>query len=100
MNKLEIKRALSVAEAARYACVSRGTLELWLAKRLLPFEELPGQGNGRKKFRRIRRSDLDEFLDRHYKDKNQRKQKLDIMVIRDQIDLFPQEQGAALKGKS
>lgn len=87
MTGMETKRALTVAEAARYACVSRGTLELWLAKRLLPFEELPGQGNGRKKFRRIRHADLDAFLDKHYKERS--RPAIDITIMKDQLDLFP-----------
>jgi len=66
MNKLETKRALTIAEASRYACVSRGALEAWLIQGLLPFEELPGRGNGVHKFRRIRRTDIDEFLNQHY----------------------------------
>lgn len=60
------KRALSICEAARYACVSRGTIENWLSQGMLPFEELPGRGSGNKKFRRIRLNDLDSFLELHY----------------------------------
>jgi len=93
------KRAFSVAEAARYACVSRSTIELWVAKRLLPFEEFPGQGRGRKRFRRIRKRDLDAFLDKYHKVKPEQ-EKLDISLDRDQIDLFPQEHGAALLSES
>ncbi len=66
MIKLKEKRALSVAEAARYACVSRGTVESWLTRKLLPVEELPGRGNGSHRFRRIRLADLEAFLDGHY----------------------------------
>jgi excisionase family DNA binding protein len=60
------KRALSIAEAARYACVSRGTIENWLTKGILPCEELPSRGNGAYRFRRIRKQDLEEFLDKSY----------------------------------
>jgi len=94
MNKKpEHKRAFTVAEAAKYACVSRGIVELWIAKRLLPFEELPGQGNGRKRFRRIRRLDLDAFLDTHYK--KRAKPQIDISLFRDQLDLFSHKLDAA-----
>jgi len=57
------KRALTIQEAAEYVGVSRGTLDNWLAKGLLPYEELPGNGARAYRFRRIRKSDLDEFLD-------------------------------------
>ena len=60
------KRALNIAEAAQYACVSRGTIEHWLSTKLLPFEELPSHGRGRKRFLRIRQVDLDKFLNAHY----------------------------------
>ncbi len=57
------KRALNISEAAEYACVSRGTIETWMARKLLPYEELPGTGS-KNRFRLIRKADLDEFLDR------------------------------------
>ena len=76
MSKLGTKRALTIAEASRYACVSRGTLEAWLIQGLLPFEELPGRGNGVHKFRRIRRIDLNKFLNQHYhQPRTERKEK-------------------------
>ncbi len=40
------KRAFTIAEAAKYACVSRGIVESWIVKGLLPYEELPGNGSG------------------------------------------------------
>lgn len=57
------KRALNIAEAALYACVSRGTLNNWLVSGILPFEELPGRGDGSHRFRLIRKADLDAFLE-------------------------------------
>jgi excisionase family DNA binding protein len=60
------KRALTIAEACEYACVSRGTVESWLAKGLLSYEELPGTGS-KQRFRRIRKKDLDTFLDQNIK---------------------------------
>ena len=60
------KRALTIAETAEYTCVSRGTVESWLAKGLLPYEELPGTGS-KQRFRRIRKKDLDTFLDQNIK---------------------------------
>ncbi len=65
-EKIFDKRAFSIKEAAEYACVSRGTVENWLSKGLLPFEELPGRGKGNYCFRRIRKIDLDAFLDKFY----------------------------------
>ena len=69
MSPLEIlqqKRAFNVSEAAQYACVSRGTVEYWLMKGLLPYEELPGKGE-KQRFRRIRKKDIDAFLDGNLK---------------------------------
>ena len=68
MNKDDLtkKRAFSIEEAARHACVSRGMIENWLVQGHLPFEELPGSGNGNYRFRRIRRLDLDAFLESRY----------------------------------
>ena len=63
---LSDRRALTVAEAARYVCVSRSTMENWLAKGLIPYEELPGSGTATHRFRRVRKMDIDEFLDRCY----------------------------------
>ena len=60
------KRAFSIPEAAKYACVSRTILDNWLVKGHLPYEELPGTGTGHQKFRRIRKKDLDTFLERYY----------------------------------
>ncbi len=72
MNNIENsnKRALTIKEAAEYACVSRGTVENWLAKGLLPYEELPGRGKGIYNYRRIRKKDIDEFLNRLYRQSN------------------------------
>jgi hypothetical protein len=58
------RRAFNVSKAAEYACVSRGTMEAWLTKGLIPYEDLPSTGE-RNRFRRIRKSDLDAFLDKH-----------------------------------
>ena len=64
--KLNDKRALTISEAAEYACVSRGVIQQFIANGLLPYEELPGRGKGNQRFIRIRREDLDEFLDSCY----------------------------------
>ena len=60
------KRSLSISETAAYACVSRATVENWISRRILPYEELPGRGSGAQRFRRIRVDDLQVFLDSHY----------------------------------
>ena len=57
------KRALTISEAAKYACVSRTTIDNWLSRGILAYEELPGGGSGAYRFRRIRLTDLDAFLD-------------------------------------
>ena len=64
LHELKNKRAFNISEASDYACVSRGTVEFWLAKGLLPYENLPGSGD-KQRFRRIRKKDLDEFLDKN-----------------------------------
>lgn len=60
------KRAFSMKEAAEYACVSRSMIENWLAWGILPYEELPSRGKGAYCFRRIRKKDLDDFLNKYY----------------------------------
>lgn len=60
------RRAITIAEAAEYACVSRATLLNWISLGLLPYEELPSRGNGTQRFRRIRMADLVNFLDSNY----------------------------------
>ncbi|MCE5273081.1 helix-turn-helix domain-containing protein [bacterium] len=72
MANLKDKRAFSISEAARYAAVSRGTICSWLESGRLPFEELPTSGSYR--FRKVRRVDLDSFLDRHYQDGSRKKE--------------------------
>ena len=67
MQLAEYKRVLSISEAAKYIGVSRAIVESWLAKGLLPYEELPGIGTGERRFRRIRMADIDSFLGTHYK---------------------------------
>ena len=65
-KRLNEKRALSLTEAAEYACVSRGTVNNWISQGLLPFEELPGRGEGAQRFIRVRLEDLERFLNAHY----------------------------------
>ena len=66
MDNLTQKRALTIAEAAKYSCYSRGTIEGWIARGLLPVEQPPGRGTGEHKLRRIRLADLNAFLDQYY----------------------------------
>ncbi len=68
------KRAYNITEAALYVGVSRGIMEDWLHKGKLPYEELPGTGKGRKRFRLVRKDDIDSFLDKHLKKDNSKKQ--------------------------
>ena len=70
-HKIFDKRALTIQEVAQYACVSRGMVENWLKWGLLPFEELPSRGKGAYCFRRIRKSDLDDFLNKYYQQNSQ-----------------------------
>ena len=66
MKDLRNKRILTISEAVEYSGYSRGTITNWLDRGLLPYEELPSRGNGRKRFIRIRTVDLDDLLDQHY----------------------------------
>ena len=65
MDDLSKKRALTITQTATYACVSRGTVKAWIDHYGLRYENLPGRGQGRYMFVRIRLADLDEFLDKH-----------------------------------
>jgi hypothetical protein len=65
-NSLKNKRVLNVSQAALYSGYSRGMVESWLRKGLIPYESPPGQGEGKQSRKYIRRDDLDKFLDRHY----------------------------------
>ena len=82
-RSLNKKRALTISEAAEYACVSRATVQNWIVSGMLPYEVLPGRGKGTNCFRRIRKSDLDEFLNIHYcnPDKNFKKENADRLIL-------------------
>ena len=69
------KRAFTITEAAKYACVSRATLHNWIVTKLLPYEDLPGRGDGSHKFRLIRKCDLDAFLNMNYYESNNKSKK-------------------------
>jgi len=58
-------RALSINAAASYTGYSRDTILYWIDQCGLPYEEPPTKGS-KNRFRRIRRADLDAFLDRYY----------------------------------
>ena len=90
MNTLKsnkTKRAVTISEASVYACVSEATVRNWIATGLLPYEELPGCGKGINKMRRIRKSDIDEFLDNHYIKTKPSRQKM----TQDTLLLLPKE---------
>ena len=70
------KRAFTIKEAADYACVSETTIRNWIFSGIIPFEELPGSGDNLRRFRLIRKSDLDEFLNGHYNKSRQYKDKI------------------------
>ena len=83
LNNLGLKRALTLSEAAQYACVSRGIIKNWLESGALPYEVLPSSGEGKHCFQRIRKDDLDEFLNKHYcePDKNFKKESDDELIL-------------------
>jgi len=86
-----VKRAFSIAEAAEYACVSRATLHNWIVAKLLPYEDLPGRGDGSHRFRLIRKCDLDAFLDMNYYEPNNKSMKKnsdELFLIKKKLDIF------------
>lgn len=72
-NNTQNKRAFNIKETAKYACVSEGIVRNWITSGLIPYEELPGKGNGSRKFRLIRKRDLDNFLNIHYNEPEKKK---------------------------
>lgn len=66
-NTFNNKRALTITEAAEYTGISEAAVRNWIVSGLIPYEELPGRGNGYHKFRLIRKTDLDDFLEKHYR---------------------------------
>jgi len=72
-TNIYLKRALTITETAKYACVSEGIVRNWITSGLIPYEKLPGKGNGTRKFRLIRKRDLDNFLNIHYHEPEKRK---------------------------
>ncbi len=81
------KRALTISEASEYACVSKATVRNWIQSGLMPYEVLPGRGDGTRKYRLIRLADLNEFLNKHYHKPN----KTDCKKMDDEIVLLPKE---------
>lgn len=65
-NQVREKRLLSISEAARYTGYSREMIEYWMERCGLPFEQPPTPGR-KNRFRRIRREDLDNFLNNYYR---------------------------------
>ncbi|HUU26288.1 MAG TPA: helix-turn-helix domain-containing protein [archaeon] len=65
----ENKRILSVNAAAKYSGYSCAVVQHWIDSGLLEFEEVPVKGS-KNRCRRIRKADLDQFLERYLK-KNQ-----------------------------
>jgi len=87
LKSLDEKRALTLSETAEYACVSEATVRNWINKRIIAFEELPGRGNGNYKFRLIRKTDLDIFLDTYYCEPI----RLNRKKFADKVELIPKE---------
>ncbi|MCE5270383.1 helix-turn-helix domain-containing protein [bacterium] len=60
------RKIFSLNAAAEYSGYSRAVVEYWLDSGLLPFEEVPTPGQ-KNRCRRIRKADLDAFLEGHLK---------------------------------
>ena len=59
---LQDARIFSVNECHLYSGYSRGIIQYWLDTGLIPFEEIPKPGQ-KNRCLRIRKADLDDFLD-------------------------------------
>ena len=84
MMELNNRRAFTIPEAAEYTCVSRSTIENWMEKGILPFENLPGRGSSKYQFKSIRKVDLDNFLDKFYQQNfkpNKKKESKELFLI-------------------
>ena len=55
----------TVPEAAEYIGISKTTMYQWLAKRLIPHENLTPPG-AKKRIIRVRKEDVDAYLNRKY----------------------------------
>jgi excisionase family DNA binding protein len=84
-KEIQYKRAVTVTEAAQYACVSQGTVQNWISQGILPFEKLPSRGKGSKRFIMIRLKDLKVFLDSNYHESQQQ----DNTKKREELILLP-----------
>jgi len=85
INGIQEKRALTIKDAAEYACVSRGTVDNWLRRGLLSYEELPSRG-GKYRFIRIRKDTLDKFLNSYEKSENVPE---NVHNMKNEVFLFP-----------
>ncbi|GAG19628.1 unnamed protein product, partial [marine sediment metagenome] len=85
------KRILTLAEAARYSGYSRGMIEYWLAQGLLKCEQPPSRGNGKHRFRRIRREELDAFVDQYYDQNKDENSKQLNHIYENTVTLLPRE---------
>ena len=65
-NTKSAPRFLTIKQVTEYVNVSRGVVEGWLNRGLLPFYELPGSGHGSYRFRRIAEEDLKVFIQKYY----------------------------------
>jgi hypothetical protein len=58
---------LNISEAAVYVGVSINIMRGWLDDNIIPFTEFPQvNGTGKKRFLKINKADLDNFMDQHY----------------------------------
>ena len=89
MNKVDVmhKRALTISEASEYACVSKATVRNWIQSGLIPYEVLPGRGDGSRRHRLVRISDLDEFLNKHYHTSHKKENE----IVIEELILLPKE---------
>ena len=88
MNNIKNKRILTVAAAARYSGYSRATIEYWLSIGELKCERPKGRGQGNYRFRRIRKEDLDDLLNKSYGlEKNNHQNQ----ALNDEMTLLPKK---------
>lgn len=78
---------MSVSEASRYTGYGREMIEYWIDRCGLPFEQPPTPGR-KNRFRRIRKADLDAFLETHYRREPQRQERVQENE-REKVTLLP-----------
>ena len=92
-DKTYNKRAFTIKEAAEYIGVSRGIIHHWIDIRILPYEEFPGTGKIKRRFRLIRKHEIERFLEKFHNKSNTicKKQVSNKKISFNEIILLPRK---------